>query len=49
LTLSLQIAYKVSGTSTALFGNGSFSIWCPAPGALAGLLALGFTTRRRRS
>jgi hypothetical protein len=49
LTLSLQIAYKVNGTSTALFGNGTFSIWCPTPGALAGLLALGFTTRRRRS
>jgi len=48
-THSLQLAYKVNGTSTALFANGSFCISCPTPGALAGLLALGFTTRRRRS
>ena len=46
---SLQLAYKVNGTSTAIFANGSFCISCPTPGALAGLLALGFTTRRRRS
>jgi hypothetical protein len=47
---SLQIAYKVTGTTTPLYGNGSFCIaLCPTPGALAGLLALGFTTRRRRS
>ena len=48
-THTLQLAYKVNGTSTALFANGSFCISCPTPGALAGLLALGFTTRRRRS
>jgi hypothetical protein len=46
---SLQLAYKVNGTSTALFANGSFCISCPTPGALAGLLALGFASRRRRS
>jgi hypothetical protein len=45
---SLSVAYKVNGTSTALFGHGSVFV-CPTPGALAGLLAVGFTTRRRRS
>jgi hypothetical protein len=45
---SLSVAYKVNGTSTALFGHGSVLV-CPTPGALAGLLALGFTSRRRRS
>jgi galactokinase len=48
-THCLDIAYKVNGTSAAIFGTGSFQIGVPAPGALAGLLALGFTTRRRRS
>jgi uncharacterized protein (TIGR03382 family) len=47
-THSLQLAYKVNGTSTALFGNGSFEIGIPAPGAMALLGLAGLTGRRRR-
>jgi uncharacterized protein (TIGR03382 family) len=47
-THTLQLAYKVNGTSTALFGNGSFQIGVPAPGAMALLGLAGLTGRRRR-
>jgi hypothetical protein len=47
-THSLQLAYKVNGTSTALFGNGSFTIGVPAPGAMALLGLAGLAGRRRR-
>jgi hypothetical protein len=47
-THSLQLAYKVNGTSTALFGNGSFTIGVPAPGAMALLGLTGLAGRRRR-
>ncbi|MBU6208322.1 MAG: hypothetical protein KGR22_00220 [Planctomycetes bacterium] len=43
---SLQLSWKVAGTTTAIFGNGSFTI--PAPGAMALLGLAGLTGRRRR-
>ncbi len=47
-THTLQLGYKVNGTSNALFGNGSFQIGIPAPGAMALLGLAGLTGRRRR-
>jgi len=44
---NLTIGYAVTGTSTALFGYGSFAI--PAPGALALLGFAGIVGTRRRS
>ena len=43
---SMQLAWKVAGTTTAIFGNGSFAI--PAPGAMALLGLAGLAGRRRR-
>jgi len=45
-THSMQLAWKVAGTTTAIFGNGSF-VLVPAPGALALLGLAGFAGRRR--
>ena len=45
---SMQISWKLAGTTTAIFGNGSFYIGCPAPGAMSLLLAGGIAQRRRR-
>jgi hypothetical protein len=47
-TGSFAITYKVSGTTAALTGNGSFSIGVPAPGAVALMGLAGLTGRRRR-
>ena len=43
---NLQIGFKVSGTTTAIFGQGNYSI--PAPGAMALLGLAGLAGRRRR-
>ena len=49
-TFSMVFGYKVSNTTTALAGNGSFTIGVvPAPGALALLGLAGLTGRRRRA
>ncbi|MDA0803885.1 MAG: PEP-CTERM sorting domain-containing protein [Planctomycetota bacterium] len=45
---NLTIGYKVDGTTTALFGYGSYSVGVPAPGAMALLGLAGFAGRRRR-
>ena len=45
---SMQLAWKVAGTTTAIFGNGSFTIGVPAPGAMALLGLAGLAGRRRR-
>jgi hypothetical protein len=45
---SMQLAWKVAGTTVAIFGNGSFTIGVPAPGAMALLGFAGFASRRRR-
>jgi hypothetical protein len=45
---SLQLSWKVAGTTTAIFGNGSFTIGVPAPGAMALLGLAGLAGRRRR-
>jgi hypothetical protein len=45
---SLQLSWKVAGTTTAIFGNGSFEIGVPAPGAMALLGLAGLAGRRRR-
>ena len=45
---SLQLSWKVAGTTTAIFGNGSFTIGVPAPGAMALLGLTGLAGRRRR-
>jgi hypothetical protein len=46
---SLQLSWKVAGTTTAIFGNGSFNIGViPAPGAMALLGLAGLAGRRRR-
>ncbi len=46
---SLELTYKVSGTATAIFGDGTFVIpGVPAPGALALLGTCGLVSRRRR-
>ncbi len=48
-TFSCVLGYKVSSTTTALNGSGSFTIGVPAPGALALLGLAGLTGRRRRA
>ena len=48
-TFSCILGYKVSSTTTALAGSGSFTIGTPAPGALALLGLAGLTGRRRRA
>jgi len=49
-TFSMVFGYKVSSTTTALAGSGSFTIGIvPAPGALALLGLAGLTGRRRRA
>jgi hypothetical protein len=45
---SMQLSWKVAGTTTAIFGNGSFTIGVPAPGAMALLGLAGLAGRRRR-
>jgi len=45
-THSMQLAWKVAGTTTAIFGNGSFTI--PTPGALALLGSVGWLRGRKR-
>ena len=45
-TASLQIGYKASGTTTAIFGQGTYTI--PAPGAMALVGLAGLAGRRRR-
>ena len=47
-TFYLRHAYKVAGTTTALFSDGTFTIGIPAPGALALLGVAGLAGRRRR-
>ena len=47
-THSMQLAWKVAGTTTALFGNGAFTLGVPAPGAMALLGLAGLAGRRRR-
>ena len=44
----LQIGFKVSGTTTAIFGQGNYTIPVPAPGAVALLGLAGLAGRRRR-
>ena len=46
---SMQLSWKVAGTTTAIFGNGSFNLGViPAPGAMALLGLAGLAGRRRR-
>jgi len=45
---SLKLAWKVAGTTTAIFGEGSFQFGVPAPGAMALLGFAGLAGRRRR-
>jgi hypothetical protein len=46
---SMQLSWKVAGTTTAIFGNGSFDLGViPAPGAMALLGLAGLAGRRRR-
>ena len=45
-TANITVGYAAGGTTTAQFGNGSFTI--PAPGALALLSLAGFSSRRRK-
>jgi len=48
-TFYLKLAYKLAGTTTAIFGEGTFTIGVvPAPGALALLGVAGLMGRRRR-
>ena len=46
---TLKVGFKVSGSTTAIIGAGSFTIGVPAPGALALLGLAGAFGRRRRS
>ncbi len=46
-TANMTMGYKAGGTTTALFGFGSFTI--PAPGAVALLGLAGLVSRRRRA
>ena len=46
---TLKVGFKVSGSTTAIIGAGSFTIGAPAPGALALLGLAGAFGRRRRS
>ena len=48
-TSTLKVGFKVSGSTTAIIGGGSFTIGAPAPGALALLGLAGAFGRRRRS
>ena len=45
---NLQVGYKVSGTTTAIFGQGNYTIPVPAPGAVALVGLAGLAGRRRR-
>ena len=47
-TFYLKNSFKVLGTTTALFGEGTFTIGVPAPGAMALLGLAGMAGRRRR-
>jgi hypothetical protein len=47
-TQYLKIGFKVANTTTAVFGEGTFTIGVPAPGALALLGVAGLAGRRRR-
>ncbi|MFM7807630.1 MAG: hypothetical protein ACKPEA_06825 [Planctomycetota bacterium] len=47
-TFYMKSSFKVAGTTTALFGEGTFSIGVPAPGAMALLGLAGMAGRRRR-
>jgi hypothetical protein len=47
-TFYLKHAYKVAGTTTALFAEGNFTIGVPSPGAMALLGLAGMAGRRRR-
>ena len=47
-TFYLKNSYKVAGTTTALFSEGTFTIGVPAPGAMALLGLAGMAGRRRR-
>ncbi len=47
-TFDLKNAFKVAGTTTALFAEGTFTIGVPAPGAMALLGVAGLAGRRRR-
>ncbi len=47
-TANMTMGYKAVGTTTPLFGMGSFTIGIPAPGALALLGLAGAFGRRRR-
>jgi len=47
-TFYLKNAFKVAGTTTALFAEGTFTIGVPAPGAMALLGVAGLAGRRRR-
>ncbi|MSR18950.1 MAG: PEP-CTERM sorting domain-containing protein, partial [Phycisphaerales bacterium] len=48
-TAYLKIGFKVASTTTALFGQGNYTlVGVPAPGALALLGMAGFMSRRRR-
>ncbi len=51
-TADLTVGWKVAGTTTALFGYGTYSVGIPAPGSLAVALAAGWARpgggRRRR-
>ena len=46
---TLKVGFKVSGSTTAIIGAGSFTIGVPAPGSLALLGLAGAFGRRRRS
>jgi len=48
-TSNMTMGYKAGGTTTALFGFGSFTIGIPAPGALALVGLAGLIGRRRRA
>ena len=48
-TFTMKVGFKVANTTTALFGNGNFTIGLPTPGALALLGLAGLTGRRRRA
>ena len=48
-TANMTMGYKAGGTTTALFGFGSFTIGVPAPGAVALLGLAGLVSRRRRA
>jgi hypothetical protein len=45
---NLTSGFKIAGTTTALFGFGSYVIGVPAPGAVALLALAGLAARRRR-